>query len=264
MLWQKASARTVAVMTPSAPRSQLQLLEGADRRRALRRLQYAAKSCSPSSGAEAAFIGVHVQRPVVPQHMAAQQRIDARRVVAHPVGVPPPDRREARVEAGGRLRDRATPVRRAAAARPAAAAACPGARPRAPRAGRRARPARGRARPRRCAPPRSARGSDAGHRPQGPLQLALDGPPLALLGPARRSPCRRTTDPAGPGRARAPPRHSRNLFLSAERGTGPPPEGSGPVFKPVPSSVVTTSSSAEEMLLVLDGLLGLGPRRLPS
>ena len=102
MLWQKASARTVAVIIPvRRPRSQLQLSWSVRMVVApSRRLQYAAKSCSPSSRCGGRVHRVHVQRPVVPQHMAAQQRIDPARVVGHPVGVAAPDRGEARVEPG--------------------------------------------------------------------------------------------------------------------------------------------------------------------
>jgi hypothetical protein len=56
MLWQKASARTVAVMIPSAPRTRLSSCRVRIVVAPSRFLQYAAKSCSPSRPCAASFI----------------------------------------------------------------------------------------------------------------------------------------------------------------------------------------------------------------
>ena len=52
---------------------------------------------------------VEVERPGPGQHVAAGQRVDQLGTVGHAVGVAPPGRREARVEALGRLPHRAHP-----------------------------------------------------------------------------------------------------------------------------------------------------------
>jgi hypothetical protein len=46
--------------------------------------------------------GVEIQRPEMPHGPVPLQRVGPPRIVAHPVGVPPPQRREPRVETGRR------------------------------------------------------------------------------------------------------------------------------------------------------------------
>ncbi len=74
-----------------------------------RRRQNAAKSCSPSSRVRGLVHRVDVQRAPVPQHVVPPQRLGPERVVADPVGVAPPQRREPGVEAGRGDADGADP-----------------------------------------------------------------------------------------------------------------------------------------------------------
>ncbi len=94
-----------AVLAPH----QAQLLQGADRGRALPLLAVRREVVLPQQPARRLVHGVDVQRPVVPEHVVPQQRVDAAGVVGDPVGVAAPDRREAGVEAARRLGDRPDP-----------------------------------------------------------------------------------------------------------------------------------------------------------
>ena len=223
MLWQKASARTVAVMIPSVGRApssscwSVRMVVAPSRF-----LQYAAKSCSPSSRRGGLVHGVHVERPVVPQHVTAQQRVDAAGVVGHAVRVAPPDGREARVEALGRLGAPSRPVRRAAS-RPASRSqqllvvlgphllgqvdvrdlpAGVHARVGPPGHGQLVRLATTASRS--AGRPRSRPARSAARRP---------------AWPSRRSPCRRRQVQPHPDDARAPPRHSRDRSSQSHRRT---------------------------------------------
>ena len=250
----------VGACAPSAASSSVRMVVAPSRF-----LQYAAKSCSPSSRPAAAFIGVHVQRPVVPQHVAAQQRVDAAGVVADPVGVPAPDRREPRVEARRRLGDADTrtscgsrPASRAAASPVSAAQTLLPADPRAP-------PGRGRAPRRRCARPRSARTS--GPAAAAPSASAASSSPCtvrrARLRPTRRTRSRRTPGPAAPVRDRAPPRRSRDrsrILVASPRQRARPRRGAGPpdgVADALRRPWTPRSSASSRLSGVLDGLGGL-------
>ncbi len=75
-----------------------QLLERADRGRALPPLAVGREVVLPQQRPGGGVHRLDVQVPVVPQHMPAQQRVHAPVVIGDPVRVPPPDRREPRVE----------------------------------------------------------------------------------------------------------------------------------------------------------------------
>ena len=98
MWWQNASARTPTSTTPSASAVQSR---SSSRRTVVapsRRLQYAAKSCSPRSPAVALLAGGVVERPRPGDDVPAHQRVDRSGSVRETVGVAAPERPEPGVE----------------------------------------------------------------------------------------------------------------------------------------------------------------------
>ena len=103
MLWQNASARTVPTARPASSRRQVRSSSVRTVVAPSRRLQKAAKSWRPTSGAEAAFIASRSRRrPHVRTWWRTSGSPSSWRV-HDPVGVAAPDGGEPRVEALGRL-----------------------------------------------------------------------------------------------------------------------------------------------------------------
>ena len=155
MEWQNASAATVATtqaLGVARPAQLEQRADGAWRPRAGGRTPRSrARRAAPAA---AACIALDVERARARQDLVAAQRVDGRGPVGHAVGVAPPQRREAGVEALGGRDDRADDdVLGQHARQPPHEAVPADARRRgAARARRRGRPGRGRARRRRCGP----------------------------------------------------------------------------------------------------------------
>ena len=159
------------------------------------RLQNAAKSCSPTSPAAAAFSRSRSSGRSQPRVSWRRSGSGAPRRVGDPVLVAPERRREPGVEVGRHRRRPPAPGRPAAAARPAGAAATPpSVGPARRRAGRRGRPGRWRAPRRRCARPRSGRAASGADEPAPAPRRAPRRRYAGRAGrPSRRSRCRRTT-----------------------------------------------------------------------
>ena len=123
MLWQNASAATVATATPGSARAQSRRSSVADGGRAFAPAAAERGEIMLAQARQRGLVHpVQVERAAgVPERVVAAQRVGRARVVADPVGVAPPERGEPRVEPVGRGSDGARPGRRAAAAGPAVA-----------------------------------------------------------------------------------------------------------------------------------------------
>ena len=216
----------------AAPR---QVEQGADRRRALAPpAERREVVLGPSRAADAAFMPVEVERPRPGQRRGRASAGPRRpREVGDPVGVAPPQRREAGVEAGGGLGHPAyphvggqDPVEPAQQRRRRRLRRAPDASPRPGPAGRGrgGPPGRGRARRRRC-----ARRTPASPRPPGPAArwpAPRSGSPGRCAGPAG-SPSRGSRHRRRPGRSGS----ARRATLSARH---PPPRRPGVLVTPEP------------------------------
>ena len=178
--WQKASADTAASTTPSGPRVQSRRCSARTVVAPSRRLQNAAKSCSPSNPADAAVDGVEVQRMRPGQRVAGAQRVGAPGRRGDPVAVVAAQCREPGVELRRHGRDGGDPH---------VGGQQPGQPAHEPRRVevrgqvRGARPARWRAPRRRSARPPSARRAPQDHG-QRIGEHPGDGAPAGLGGPA--------------------------------------------------------------------------------
>ena len=113
MLWQNASATTHAHRHPVGVALPVEAAQRADRRRALPAAAEGREVVLPEEQRRGLVHGRQVERAGVPERVVPAQRVGVGRVVADPVGVAPPQRREAGVEPLGGGPDRAHPdVRR--------------------------------------------------------------------------------------------------------------------------------------------------------
>ena len=104
MLWQNASAWTVATMTPSVAAAELEALQLTDGGGAFPRLAVGPEVLQPQQLGGALVQEPDVQRVLVPQREVASQRVPQRRAVGDPVAVAAPQGGEPGVEAHRRQR----------------------------------------------------------------------------------------------------------------------------------------------------------------
>ena len=198
MLWQNASAVTVATGQPGRGPRPLQAQQLAHGARAL---------APPAERGEVVLAEAdpgrlvhrrHVDRPRVPERVVPAQRIGRGRVVADPVGVAPPERGEPGVEPvrGGADRPHPDVGRQQPGQRAGRRSGRPPPRP--PPARRRGRPGRARAPRRRSGRPRSAAAALPAAPAPGPAPRASTSCTVRRPGwrPSRGSLSRRRTGPA--------------------------------------------------------------------
>ena len=98
MLWQNASARTVATASPLAHATRPGPAASGSSSRPRAACRTPRSRARRAAAAAASFIAVQVERLRPGQHVVAGQRVHDGRGVGDPVGVAPPQRGEARVE----------------------------------------------------------------------------------------------------------------------------------------------------------------------